>query len=112
LNKRYIISKTDLIFRGGLPSVPVSRLPLIVYETKDDLASLGIKSTIVGHVGDGKLVLPCCIVPLYIYMDFHTGNFHALLLFQTDEELALAGKAYQRLVHRAIAMDGTCQSYL
>ena len=33
--------------------VPVSRLPELVSSTKQDLASSGLKSTIVGHVGDG-----------------------------------------------------------
>jgi len=31
-----------------------------------------------------------------------------LLLFQDDEGLELAGEACRRLVHRAIALDGTC----
>ncbi|KAJ8517444.1 hypothetical protein ONZ45_g5394 [Pleurotus djamor] len=68
--------------------VPVSRLPQLVYETKQDLAEAGLKSTIVGHVGD--------------------GNFHALLLFKTPEELEAVSQAVHRLVHRAIALDGTC----
>lgn len=34
-------------------SVPVSRLPELVYQTKKDLADHGIMSTILGHVGDG-----------------------------------------------------------
>ncbi|KAF8625917.1 hypothetical protein AX17_006643 [Amanita inopinata Kibby_2008] len=68
--------------------VPVSKLPQLVYETKKDLSEIGIVSTIVGHVGD--------------------GNFHALLLFRTDEELAVARQAVHRMVERAIAMDGTC----
>ena len=34
-------------------SVPVSKLPQLVYETKEDLAKSGLTSTIVGHVGDG-----------------------------------------------------------
>lgn len=38
------------------------------------------------------------------------GNFHALLLFKTDEELERAHKAAARIVHRAISMDGTCTS--
>ena len=33
--------------------VPVSRLPQLVLETKQDIESSGIVSTIVGHVGDG-----------------------------------------------------------
>lgn len=68
--------------------VPVSRLPQLVYETKKDLAKAGLKSTIVGHVGD--------------------GNFHALILFKDEEELRNVGAAVHRLVHRAIQMDGTC----
>lgn len=68
--------------------VPVSRLPQLVYETKEDLAKAGLKSTIVGHVGD--------------------GNFHALILFKDEEELRSVGAAVHRLVHRAIQMDGTC----
>ncbi|KAG6854592.1 hypothetical protein C0991_004194 [Blastosporella zonata] len=69
-------------------NVPVSRLPQLVYETKQDLASSGLQGTIVGHVGD--------------------GNFHALILFQNDEELSAVSDAVHRLVHRAIALDGTC----
>jgi FAD/FMN-containing dehydrogenase len=38
-------------------SVPVSKLPQLVYETKEDLAKAGLKSTIVGHVGDGEFRL-------------------------------------------------------
>jgi len=34
-------------------SVPVSRLPDLVFETKQDIQELGLVSTIVGHVGDG-----------------------------------------------------------
>ena len=38
-------------------SVPVSHLPRLVYETKEDANSEGIEATIVGHVGDGKGIL-------------------------------------------------------
>ncbi|THV01036.1 hypothetical protein K435DRAFT_963710 [Dendrothele bispora CBS 962.96] len=68
--------------------VPVSKLPQLVYETKKDLASIGLVSTIVGHVGD--------------------GNFHSLILFSNEEELETARGAVSRMVHRAIEMDGTC----
>ncbi|KAI0085452.1 FAD-linked oxidase-like protein [Irpex rosettiformis] len=68
--------------------VPVSKLPELVYETKKDLKEHGLKSTIVGHVGD--------------------GNFHALILFNSDDELKPVSDAVHRLVHRAIALDGTC----
>ena len=72
-------------------SVPVSRLPELVYETKKDLAEAGLRSTIVGHVGD--------------------GNFHALLIFHSNEELQKVSEAVHRLVHRAIALDGTCKQF-
>ncbi|KAF9567577.1 hypothetical protein CPC08DRAFT_814085 [Agrocybe pediades] len=68
--------------------VPVSRLPQLVYETKKDLQEVNLRSTIVGHVGD--------------------GNFHALILFDRERELQAASDAVHRLVHRAIALDGTC----
>jgi D-lactate dehydrogenase (cytochrome) len=70
-------------------SVPVSKLPELAYETKKDFAELGITSPIVGHAGD--------------------GNFHTLPLFQTDEEEAVVKEAVRRMVHRAIALDGTCK---
>jgi FAD/FMN-containing dehydrogenase len=36
------------------------------------------------------------------------GNFHALLAFKSDEELETIREAVNRLVRRAIALDGTC----
>ncbi|QRV75424.1 FAD-binding domain-containing protein [Ceratobasidium sp. AG-Ba] len=68
--------------------VPISKLPQLVYETKKDLAEVGLVSTIVGHVGD--------------------GNFHTLLLFDNDEELKRVKAAVHRMVERAIALEGTC----
>jgi len=68
--------------------VPVSKLPDLVYQTKKDLMEAGFKSTVVGHVGD--------------------GNFHALLLFRDDSELAGIREAVHRMVERALALDGTC----
>ena len=41
-----------------LASVPVSRLPQLVYETKKDIEDSGLMSTIVGHVGDGEHIPP------------------------------------------------------
>ncbi|KAF9472982.1 hypothetical protein BDN70DRAFT_817879 [Pholiota conissans] len=68
--------------------VPVSNLPQLVYETKKDIADAGMLSTIIGHVGD--------------------GNFHALILFKTEEEKVKARELVSRMVRRAIALDGTC----
>ncbi|KIK50778.1 hypothetical protein GYMLUDRAFT_209035 [Collybiopsis luxurians FD-317 M1] len=67
--------------------VPVSKLPELVYETKKDLQSSGLKGFIGGHVGD--------------------GNFHSLLLIKTEEDLEIAKKLVAKMVHKAIALDGT-----
>lgn len=67
--------------------VPVSNLPTLVLETQKDLEQTGLVSTIVGHVGD--------------------GNFHALILFKTDDELETARHAVHRMVKRALRLDGT-----
>ncbi|KAH9952204.1 D-lactate dehydrogenase cytochrome oxidoreductase [Amylocystis lapponica] len=92
-NRKYALMSTISSIEGAKcwttdVCVPVSRLPELVYETKKDLAASGLKSTIVGHVGD--------------------GNFHALILFTNDAELERASDAVHRLVHRAIDLDGSC----
>ena len=71
-------------------SVPVSKLPEMVYQTKKDFDELGIVSPIVGHAGD--------------------GNFHTLPLFRTSEEEVVVKDAVRRMVQRAIALEGTCKS--
>ena len=37
-------------------SVPISKLPQLVYETQQDIESCGILYTVVGHAGDGIIV--------------------------------------------------------
>ncbi|KAK7054500.1 D-lactate ferricytochrome c oxidoreductase [Paramarasmius palmivorus] len=68
--------------------VPISKLPDLVYETKKDLETLGLVSGVIGHVGD--------------------GNFHAMIMWSDDTELAKLKEAVHRMVERAIALDGTC----
>lgn len=70
--------------------VPISRLADCITETERDLAESNIIAPIVGHVGD--------------------GNFHLLLLLNTEdpEEMARAEAFMDRLVMRALAMEGTC----
>ncbi|WP_439892066.1 FAD-binding oxidoreductase [Ralstonia sp. 25C] len=72
--------------------VPISRLADCVVETERDLlaSALQLPAPIVGHVGD--------------------GNFHVALLIDPNkpEELEEAERINQRIVSRAIAMDGTC----
>ncbi|RDB30391.1 D-lactate dehydrogenase [cytochrome], mitochondrial [Hypsizygus marmoreus] len=68
--------------------VPVSNLPDLIYQTQEDLAHIGLTHSIIGHVGD--------------------GNFHAMLIFKSDEELPAVREAVDRMVRRAIKLDGTC----
>ncbi len=69
--------------------VPISRLAECVVETQRDLADSRLIAPILGHVGD--------------------GNFHLTLLVDlTDaDEVARAKTLSERLVARALAMDGT-----
>ncbi len=59
-------------------------------ETSKDVEELGLTATTVGHVGD--------------------GNFHVMLMFDPndDREVNAAAEVNQRLVDRALEMDGTC----
>jgi D-lactate dehydrogenase (cytochrome) len=70
--------------------VPISRLAECIVETKADIARASFPITLLGHVGD--------------------GNFHLGLLIDPDDprELAEAQAINDRLVMRALAMDGTC----
>jgi D-lactate dehydrogenase (cytochrome) len=70
--------------------VPISRLAECVTETQRDIAESKLIAPIVGHVGD--------------------GNFHLTLLFDRNDAAEVkAIKAFsERLVERALAMDGTC----
>src|SRR3954452_17428184 len=70
--------------------VPISNLARCLRETKADLDASGLLAPIVGHVGD--------------------GNFHLAILVDPDDpdELERAKQFNDRLVRRAIALDGTC----
>ncbi|XP_023378903.1 putative D-lactate dehydrogenase, mitochondrial isoform X2 [Pteropus medius] len=70
--------------------VPISRLPEILVQTKEDLKALGITGFIVGHVGD--------------------GNFHCLLMVDPeDTEMICKAEAFAyQLARRALALHGTC----
>ena len=70
--------------------VPISRLADCILETKKDIAETGLLAPLVGHVGD--------------------GNFHLTLVFDRDDpkELAAVEALNDRLVMRALAMEGTC----
>ena len=70
--------------------VPLSRRADCIEQTQDDLKSCPLPVSLLGHVGD--------------------GNFH--LLFPIDpskpEQLEIAKEYNDRLIRRAIGMDGTC----
>ncbi|KAM8955218.1 putative D-lactate dehydrogenase, mitochondrial isoform 6-T7 [Lycaon pictus] len=70
--------------------VPISRLPEILVQTKEDLKASGLTGTIVGHVGD--------------------GNFHCILLVDPEdtEEVRRVMAFGEQLGRRALALHGTC----
>src|SRR6478609_3243423 len=70
--------------------VPISRLAECVDETKRDIEAAGLIAPIVGHVGD--------------------GNFHVQPLVNMDDpaEVAACEAFVDRLVKRALALEGTC----
>ncbi|MEQ9327863.1 MAG: FAD-linked oxidase C-terminal domain-containing protein [Rhodospirillales bacterium] len=70
--------------------VPISRLAECITETCKDLEKSDLYCPIVGHVGD--------------------GNFHVLFIFDPEkpEQLEEAKALNERIVNRALAMDGTC----
>ncbi len=70
--------------------VPISRLAECIRETKQDLGQSPIPSALVGHVGD--------------------GNFHLVFMIDPNrpEEITEASRLNDRMVARALAMEGTC----
>ena len=70
--------------------VPISRLADCILETQEDLAGSYLIAPLVGHVGD--------------------GNFHLTFLIDPGkpEEIEEANRLNDRLVMRALSMEGTC----
>jgi len=70
--------------------VPISRLAECVTATQQDIIASRLVAPIVGHVGD--------------------GNFHLSLVLDMadDDEVRRAEGLLERLVERALDMDGTC----
>ena len=70
--------------------VPISRLAECMTATRDDIDHSDLTVCIVGHVGD--------------------GNFHLLILVdpQAPAEIARARALHDRMVMRALALEGTC----
>lgn len=70
--------------------VPLSRLAECILETQKEIDESFLLAPLVGHVGD--------------------GNFHLVFLVDPEkpEEIREAQRLNDRLVERALAMDGTC----
>ena len=70
--------------------VPISRLAECILETKKDLKDSFLVAPLVGHVGD--------------------GNFHLGFIIDRDnpKETKEAERLNERLILRALSMDGTC----
>ena len=70
--------------------VPISRLAECILETRKDIDASGLLAPIVGHVGD--------------------GNFHLSFIIDPDdpEEMKRTEALNDRMVMRALAMNGTC----
>ena len=70
--------------------VPISHLAECIIATEKDVAASFLPAPIVGHVGD--------------------GNFHLTILVNPNDsrEMAEAERLNERLVHRALSLDGTC----
>jgi len=70
--------------------VPISRLTECIVETSEDIARASMPIPLFGHVGD--------------------GNFHCEILIRPDDEAELeeARRFNERVVNRALAMEGTC----
>jgi D-lactate dehydrogenase (cytochrome) len=70
--------------------VPISRLADCILDTRRDLQATTLVAPLVGHVGD--------------------GNFHLNIVVNPDDprELAEVKSFNARLIHRALALGGTC----
>ncbi len=70
--------------------VPISRLTECIVETSKDISRASMPIPLFGHVGD--------------------GNFHCEILIRPDNESELeeAKQFNERVVNRALAMEGTC----
>ncbi|KAG5918727.1 hypothetical protein E4U42_006754 [Claviceps africana] len=80
-----VMREGDRIWTGDV-AVPMSRLPQLIKETKEDMRKSGLTGSIVGHVGD--------------------GNFHTILAY-SEVQRNKAEAVVHRMVKRAIEMEGT-----
>jgi D-lactate dehydrogenase (cytochrome) len=69
--------------------VPISQLADCILATRKDIDETGLTAPIVGHVGD--------------------GNFHVVMVLDPNskDEVSICKAFSQRLIKRALSMDGT-----
>jgi D-lactate dehydrogenase (cytochrome) len=90
---RHDVVYADKALRDGVQlwatdvCVPISRLAECITETQKDLAASFLPAPIAGHAGD--------------------GNFHVCFVLN-PKEMAEAERLNERVVHRALSLDGTC----
>ncbi|KAM3442114.1 hypothetical protein MY4824_001126 [Beauveria thailandica] len=81
-----VMKPGDRVWTGDV-AVPMSRLPELIDETKEDLRKSGLRGSIVGHVGD--------------------GNFHCKYFPGVEAQRKKAETVVHRMVKRAVEMEGT-----
>ncbi|KAK5051016.1 hypothetical protein LTR84_003575 [Exophiala bonariae] len=69
-------------------AVPLSRVADLVEVCKEEMDSLGLFGSMLGHIGD--------------------GNFHETILYDGNTERQKVEKCVHDMVRRALEMDGTC----
>lgn len=80
-----VMKEGDRVWTGDV-AVPMSRLPQLIEETKQDMRRSGLTASIVGHAGD--------------------GNFHTILTY-SEAQREKAEAVVHKMVKRAIEMEGT-----
>lgn len=84
-------------------AVPISRLPDIIEETKEDISKSGLLSGIVGHVGDGNFHGESTS----LILKHQAINVSAAILLFNETERKTAEDVVHRMVKRAVDMEGT-----
>ncbi|KAI4186640.1 MAG: hypothetical protein L6R41_003355 [Letrouitia leprolyta] len=88
-------------------AVPISRLPAIIEETKEDMKRSGLLAAMVGHVGDGNFHgIQTSSLYASSMQNLSLTDHVAIILFN-DRERKIADEVVHRMVKRAVEMEGT-----